>query len=245
MALRNPAWQRDELILALDLYFRHQPLSINGKHYEVKKLSDILNCLPIHNIRPDEQRFRNPNGVYMKLCNFLRYDPSYKGVGLKRGNKLEGEIWNEFSHDLKYLNQIALSIINGLRNNSLPTESREHDTCSDGEDSFPEGKVLYRQHRLRERNRKLIAQVKRDALSKGKLSCSVCEFDFFKTYGELGQGYIQCHHTIPLASYTLITDTKAKDLALVCANCHCMLHRRRPWLTKEQLSCLIRVGLHI
>ncbi|REJ16166.1 MAG: restriction endonuclease, partial [Bacillaceae bacterium] len=30
------------------------------------------------------------------------------------------------------------------------------------------------------------------------------------------------------------------DIVLVCSNCHRMLHRRRPWLTKEQLKDLIK-----
>ena len=48
MARRNPPWQRDELILALDLYFRHRPDTISKKHPEVAALSELLNKLPIH-----------------------------------------------------------------------------------------------------------------------------------------------------------------------------------------------------
>jgi 5-methylcytosine-specific restriction protein A len=79
MARRNPPWQRDELILALDLYFRHRPDTINKKHPEVAELSEILNALPIHPDRPDAARF------YMKLCNFLALDPAYQGLGLGAG----------------------------------------------------------------------------------------------------------------------------------------------------------------
>jgi 5-methylcytosine-specific restriction protein A len=80
-AQRNPPWQRDELILALDLYFRHPPNSISKTHPEVLALSELLNALPIHPHRPDAARFRNPAGVYRKLCNFLRFDPTYQGKG--------------------------------------------------------------------------------------------------------------------------------------------------------------------
>jgi 5-methylcytosine-specific restriction protein A len=83
MASRNLPWQRDELILALDLYFRHRPDTISQKHPEVAALSELLNALPIHPDRPDRVRFRNLNGTYMKLCNFLRLDPDYKGKGLE------------------------------------------------------------------------------------------------------------------------------------------------------------------
>jgi hypothetical protein len=76
---RNPPWQRDELILALDLYFRFPPSGISQDHPEVVRLSEILNALPIHAGRDGAATFRNPNGVYMKLCNFLRFDPNYAG----------------------------------------------------------------------------------------------------------------------------------------------------------------------
>jgi len=59
---RNPPWQRDELILALDLYFRHNPAGLSQEHAEIERLSKILNGLPIHPTRPDAATFRNCNG---------------------------------------------------------------------------------------------------------------------------------------------------------------------------------------
>jgi 5-methylcytosine-specific restriction protein A len=61
----------------------------------VIELSELLKALPIHAHRPDAEKFRNPNGVSMKLSNFLRFDPSYQGKGLPRGNRLEREVWDE------------------------------------------------------------------------------------------------------------------------------------------------------
>ena len=89
MASRNPPWQRDELILALDLYFRHRPDTIGKAHPEVTALSELLNALPIHPDRPDQKKFRNVYGTYMKLCNFLALDPAYQGKGLVASGKLE------------------------------------------------------------------------------------------------------------------------------------------------------------
>ncbi len=56
--------------------------------------------------RPDRARFRNPNGVYMNLCNFLALDPSYHGKGLERGGRRVQEISNEFHAD-----QAALQVL--------------------------------------------------------------------------------------------------------------------------------------
>lgn len=95
--MKNPKWTRDELILALDLYFRCPPNKTNKDNPGIIALSDLLNSLPIHPHKAQHEKFRNPNGVYMKLCNFLRFDPNYSGTGLTAGGKLEEDIWNEFS----------------------------------------------------------------------------------------------------------------------------------------------------
>lgn len=234
---RNPSWKRDELILALDLYFRHNPNQISNKHKEVLKLSKLLNSLPIHENHPNSDNFRNPNGVYMKMCNFLRFDPDYKGKGLQRGSKLEEEVWNEFHNDKTKLHVLAQSIISGVE---LEKEEVSKSINMDEEEEFPEGKILYRIHKHRERNNSVIKKKKQIALDENKLRCEICEFDFFKTYGELGKGFIECHHTIPISNYIENTKTRLNDLVLVCSNCHRMLHRKRPWLEKEELKKLIK-----
>jgi 5-methylcytosine-specific restriction enzyme A len=67
-----------------------------------------------------------------------------------------------------------------------------------------------------------------EALSKsGRLVCEVpkCEFDFAQRYGELGKGYAQVHHLIPLHKAPKEgRQVLLKDLAIVCANCHAMIH---------------------
>ena len=75
MPPRNPTWAYDELIVTLDLYLREGLLDDTDSR--VIELSDVLNALPIHTVRPNEERFRNPNGVAMKLGNLAALDPSY------------------------------------------------------------------------------------------------------------------------------------------------------------------------
>lgn len=237
MALRNPAWHRDELILALDLYFRYPPTRITRDHPEVVALSEILNKLPIHSNRPDAKRFRNPNSVYMKLCNFLRLDPTCKGKGLRAGGSLEVEVWREFAADREHLASIALAI---RQRATRPKQVESIEAPEDGEDEFPEGRVLFRAHRSRERSRPLAERAKSLALRKyGRLACQACGFDFEQRYGPLGRGYIECHHTIPVSALQPSSRTKVEDIALLCSNCHRMVHRRRPWLSLDQLGTLI------
>ncbi|WP_163971820.1 HNH endonuclease [Oceanobacillus halotolerans] len=106
---------------------------------------------------------------------------------------------------------------------------------------FKEGKKQLKQHIIRERNQEVVKKAKERFKQKnGRLFCEVCKFDFFKTYGELGEDFIEGHHTVPVSELKEGNKTKIEDIAMVCSNCHRMLHRKRPWLTKEQLSDLIR-----
>jgi hypothetical protein len=108
-------------------------------------------------------------------------------------------------------------------------------------EGFPEGKLKERLHYERERNPSLIREAKAIALNRdGCLRCECCKFDFKSVYGELGIGYIEAHHTKPVSALHADGDfTRVEDLALVCSNCHRMLHRRRPWLGSDDLRRLI------
>ncbi len=111
----------------------------------------------------------------------------------------------------------------------------------DSEDEeFPEGATLERRHVARERNRKLILAAKQRARDRGSVACQVCGFDFEMRYGEIGAGFIEAHHTVPLSELDNETRTRVEDLALVCSNCHRMLHRRRPWLSMDGLTRLLK-----
>jgi len=238
---RNPAWSRDELILALDLYFLN-PASPPGKQsQEVIELSRLLNrmgrALGVHGLGD----FRNPNGVYMKMMNFRRFDPAYTGqgrVGLTRGNKDEQVVWNEFAGDRPRLAKLAAAIRAAVERDA--DELVELSIDDEGMEA-PEGRVLTRLHRVRERNQKLVEQRKTKALrEKGALTCEVCEFDYEKRYGKRGYGFIEAHHTRALASLPENGMTKLEDLALVCANCHRMIHAQKPWLSIEELRATLR-----
>jgi 5-methylcytosine-specific restriction enzyme A len=106
----------------------------------------------------------------------------------------------------------------------------------EGETEVDEGRIAFRMHRERERNSGLGRRKKRAVLqSTGRLACEVCGFDFFDTYGELGHGCIEAHHVVLLAESTGPIKVTTSALALVCSNCHRMLHHARPWLYPRQL----------
>lgn len=105
---------------------------------------------------------------------------------------------------------------------------------------FPEGKIKEEKHKIHERNTAKIQQAKLEYLKKNGAVCQICGFDFKRKYGDVGADFIEAHHTKPVSEMKEGEKTNVKDLAFVCANCHRMLHRRRPWLTIENLGKLIK-----
>jgi 5-methylcytosine-specific restriction protein A len=59
--------------LALDLYLRARGHIPSPCDDQVVQLSDLLNRLPIHTVRPDLEKFRNPNGVVLTITNFAAW----------------------------------------------------------------------------------------------------------------------------------------------------------------------------
>ena len=108
----SPKWNRNELILALDLYFRKPRARVNESHPAVQKLSYLLRKYPIHPKHQDEAYLRNPTGVAMKLGNFLHLDPDDERRGLSQGSQLGEKVWEEFLRvDRARLHREATSIL--------------------------------------------------------------------------------------------------------------------------------------
>ena len=93
-------------------------------------------------------------------------------------------------------------------------------------------------HIKRERDPKLReAKIRQSQLQGLDLACEICGFDFLKTYGERGKGYIEVHHVLPLHASGPVK-SRLDDLALLCSNCHRMIHRRG-WLTPKELKDIL------
>lgn len=153
----------------------------------------------------------NLNKQYLEYCNRLGIQPGENGAfGAQR------KFWQ-------------LHIDNEFESNANLT----------GE--FPEGRIVERTHKARERNNQVIALAKeRFKKQHGRLFCQVCKFDFEKTYGNIGKDFIEGHHTIAVSEMTPDHKTKVEEIAMLCPNCHRMVHKKRPWLTMMELDKLIR-----
>lgn len=90
----NPPWTLDETLLALDLYLRRRPSIPGDDDPDVIALSKLLRMHAERISWGGDQRFRNPNGVSMKLGNLSRLDKTRSAVGLPHGAKREQEAWS-------------------------------------------------------------------------------------------------------------------------------------------------------
>jgi len=125
-------------------------------------------------------------------------------------------------------------------------ESEEIIADEDDQSAFPEGTERFGWHRHLERDAKIARRAKaRRFLQTGKLACDVCSIDFAQKYGERGEGFIEAHHTKPVASLNGKDKTLIRDIALVCSNCHRMLHKGKTLLSVSELKALVdgRAGL--
>lgn len=127
----------------------------------------------------------------------------------------------------------------GLVNPNINTNNMDYTQC---DESFIEGKKVLKQHLLRERNHyvKLNAIKKFKKLNSDKLFCEICGFDFYDMYGEIGKDFIEAHHSKPISEMKENEKTNIEDIVLLCSNCHSMIHRKRPWLKKEDIKQLIK-----
>jgi predicted HNH restriction endonuclease len=89
-----------------------------------------------------------------------------------------------------------------------------------------EGNSKLATHMRYERNSAITKKIKEKAIKENEmLNCEVCGFSFLEIYGEVGEGFIEAHHIDPLSESKGQRVTKKEDIALICSNCHRMLHR--------------------
>lgn len=103
---------------------------------------------------------------------------------------------------------------------SLELEIQEPETPEELE-ARKEGKETLRSHLHRERLSYFRDQKLREAIKPYR--CEACEMTFEGRYGSIGKNFIEVHHKNPIADGE--RETKLEDLALLCSNCHRMIHK--------------------
>lgn len=107
-----------------------------------------------------------------------------------------------------------------------------------------EGEQRLARHVKRERNQSIVRELKAARMREngGRIPCEICGFDFAETYGEMGDGFAEAHHREPIGRAPASgRTTRVEDFALVCSNCHRMLHRGSEFPSIEQVRKRIRL----
>lgn len=215
-----------------NVYFTHlvSPISDeilidpnSKKHRYIREMEIVAYANPINTIpNPGYFNFHKPNrGSTNPIINLTNY------IGLSEIEKKEN-IWNLFS------NSLCKSILDKV---FVPTEPIGIYGEKEGD------RIIYKhiQIELINRNSKIVEHAKTNAFIKGngKILCECCGFDFFKVYGKLGFKFIECHHKFHISKGERITEEK--DLAMVCSNCHRMLHRKKDEKNYHDIESLAKL----
>lgn len=132
----------------------------------------------------------------------------------------------------------AITLIEATK---LP-EIEEEEEEGEAEDIIGrEGNILTRMHVYRERDRTFARKVREHykKLGNGKLICEVCGLDPAIIYGPSGDRSIEGHHTVPIEELQPDSETTVDEMAMVCANCHRVIHSRKPCLSIDEVKQLI------
>ena len=204
---------------------------------EADILSEIMRELSAVPEHERDDAFRSPKSIQRKSYDLITARSTYRGKPT-RGGAPTRQVVAEYEANPAKVQAEAKA----LRAVASPVDEAEPLVDLDDElDELeaPEGRAMLVAHYRRERNRKLReAKLASVIASGGQIDCEVCDFDFGATYGPLGEDFIEVHHVLPL-HVSGETMTRLDDLALLCSNCHRMIHRARPWLTPDELRKLL------
>ena len=232
----NPNWTREEVVLALDLYFDCGEKIPSAKDERVIELSEILRAFPYHSAAARKPSFRNPDGVAFKLQNLRQVAT---GQGLGNVSRVDKEVWEEFGHNRPGVKKFAQLIRAGI---GVVDQVREEEASYE---VFAEGRIVTETHLRRERDPKLRRSLLDDRRKKGLLWCEVCEREPAAADPAIAEAFFEAHHVLPLASGGE-RKTKLEDMALLCACCHRMIHsaisQKRRWLSVVEAKSLILVA---
>ena len=237
----NPDWNRDETILALDLYFKCDGKIPSKRDSRVIELSSFLRSLPYHSVAQRKESFRNPDGVAFKLQNLNNLAT---GKGLGNVSENDRRIWSELGAQRREVEDLAELI----RKSVSLEEIWENGTNWDEDEEFFEGRLLTVLHKKRERDRNIRPKLLALRSKRGALVCDMCHRQANTSDASFEDAPFEAHHLLPM-SMALERKTLLKDMALLCANCHRLLHRaislNKRWLTIDDVRTIISLKTQI
>ncbi|SKB04165.1 HNH endonuclease [Prosthecobacter debontii] len=142
---------------------------------------------------------------------------------------MDRQIWEELGEnadELRYQADLIHRALDSLDKLRLEVE----------DDQFREGRLVTELHKRRERDPRLRSRLLKHRRSKGALSCDICQVVAKSANESYEDAIFEAHHLNPL--FTGERVSSLQDVALLCANCHRLLHRliahTGRWMTLEE-----------
>jgi len=138
--------------------------------------------------------------------------------------------------DLDRMLQLYSALTERIDRISVGTDS----ALRKGTAAFEEERRLAWHRRYEGRNR---GAVKAAKAAQG-YACQACGVDYQQLYGPPGERCVDAHHLVPFSELGegVRRLNPVRDFAIVCSNCHRLIHSTRPPLTVTALRELLRVG---
>lgn len=145
--------------------------------------------------------------------------------------------WDTQSSGVRIADVIAVELEKHWEQYSEIAKFTLPDEVSYDEDVYHEGALRQITVNAYERN----SAARQKCIAVHGSRCGACGFDFGDFYGKDVKGYIHIHHLTQLSdigeAYVVNPET---DLVPVCANCHAVIHRRKPPYTLDEVRSMIQ-----
>lgn len=217
MSKRIPSWNEDELILALELYYRIDYGQMDGSSQDIQKLSNELRQMASNSDFPQTESFRSSKSVALKLNNFKNFDKNYSGTGMSRGSILDYEIWQKYNNYKGRLRQKA-------------TEIRQKHYGRNASSTGDINILFYKIHKEKELDFYLNMTAKHAIENNNELCCVACGISVSSIYGKLGRCCLSLHY-----DWDYKTQSPSTTPVWVCANCHRVLDDNYSEINVENL----------
>lgn len=211
-------WTYEEVVLAAGLVARNGWKGLRATDPRVVELSELLRRATLHPLQGRPQNFRSPSSVQRKTFDIATQHPEYEGTPT-RGGRHEAPVIEAFLARPEEMHALAHALSDSLAVWASGAEGAEPSGAFADPDQEVlaawEGTARAVLHLRRERDPKMrAAKIASVAAAGVRIACEVCRFDFERTYGAVGQGYIEVHHVRPLYDSGLIL-TRLEDLGRV------------------------------
>jgi len=224
-------WTYEEVVLAGDLVATNDWKGLRKDDPRVADLSSLLRAASIHPVEGRSDNFRSINSIARKTYDIATLHPDYDGEATKGGRHDAKVLW-EYMSEPERMHALAHAVRASLLKQAVASLNSTDLEVLSTQAGMPHALAhLHREQDGRARSLRIDTALSME----GALRCEVCEFDFAHVYGELGKEYIEVHHVRPLHEPGP-ANTRPEDLALLCSNCHRMIHRAQPWLNPAQLA---------